>query len=39
MLWALEGSKHPGLMTLGYPYFETEAPMVWDEGGKPSPAT
>jgi 2-polyprenyl-3-methyl-5-hydroxy-6-metoxy-1,4-benzoquinol methylase len=33
MLWALEGSKHPGLMTLGYPYFETEAPMVWDEGG------
>lgn len=33
MLWALEGSKHPGLITLGYPYFETEAPMVWDEGG------
>lgn len=33
MLWALEGSKHPGLITLGYPYFETEEPMVWDEGG------
>ncbi|TCM45571.1 bifunctional 2-polyprenyl-6-hydroxyphenol methylase/3-demethylubiquinol 3-O-methyltransferase UbiG [Kribbella sp. VKM Ac-2568] len=33
MLWSLEGSKHPGLITLGYPYFETEEPMVWDEGG------
>ena len=33
MLWALEGSHHPGLITLGYPYFETEAPLVWNEGG------
>ena len=33
MLWALEGSQHHGLITLGYPYFETEAPMIWDEGG------
>jgi SAM-dependent methyltransferase len=33
MLWAMEGSKHPGLITLGYQYFETEEPMVWDEGG------
>lgn len=33
MLWALEGSAHPGVLTVDYPYFETEAPMVWDEGG------
>ncbi|WP_145804961.1 class I SAM-dependent methyltransferase [Kribbella amoyensis] len=33
MLWALEGSEHEGLITVDYPYFETEAPMVFDEGG------
>ena len=31
MLWALDAS--PDGITLNYPYFETEAPLVWDEGG------
>jgi SAM-dependent methyltransferase len=33
MLWALDGSNHPGLITLDYAYFETEEPLIFDEGG------
>jgi SAM-dependent methyltransferase len=33
MLWALEGSRHEDLITLQDPYFETVAPMIWDEAG------
>lgn len=33
MLWALDVSKDSGEITLAAPYFETEAPQIWDEGG------
>ncbi|QNE20000.1 class I SAM-dependent methyltransferase [Kribbella qitaiheensis] len=33
MLWALDGDRVAGEVTLDYPYFETEEPLVWDEGG------
>lgn len=31
MLWALDAGKDG--LSLDFPYFETEAPIVWDEGG------
>ncbi len=33
MLWSLGISKDSGEITLDAPYFETEEPQVWDEGG------
>ncbi|ADB29284.1 Methyltransferase type 12 [Kribbella flavida DSM 17836] len=33
MLWAVSGDRGPDLLTVDHPYFETEEPMVWDEGG------
>jgi 2-polyprenyl-3-methyl-5-hydroxy-6-metoxy-1,4-benzoquinol methylase len=33
MLWSLGVSKTSGEIVLDAPYFETEAPQVWDEGG------
>ncbi|WP_432943681.1 class I SAM-dependent methyltransferase [Kribbella sp. CA-253562] len=32
MLWAL-GTDDETRLTVDYPYFETQEPMVWDEGG------
>ncbi len=33
MLWALEDAREDCLLVVEYPYFEREAPIVWDEGG------
>lgn len=33
MLWALDDSRADGLLAVEYPYFETEAPLVFTEGG------
>ncbi|WP_433013253.1 class I SAM-dependent methyltransferase [Kribbella sp. CA-294648] len=33
MLWSLDVSKTSGELVLAAPYFETEAPQIWDEGG------
>ena len=33
VLWALEGPRPDGLLTLEYPYVECEQPVVWDEPG------
>ena len=33
MLWALPDPREDGLLTLEYPYFETAAPIIWDEDG------
>jgi 2-polyprenyl-3-methyl-5-hydroxy-6-metoxy-1,4-benzoquinol methylase len=33
MLWSLDVSKTSGEIVLDSPYFEAEAPQVWDEGG------
>jgi SAM-dependent methyltransferase len=33
MLWALQDRRPDGLLVVHYPYFETDAPMVFDEGG------
>ena len=31
MLWSLDDPREDRLLVVEYPYFETEAPMVWDE--------
>lgn len=33
MLWALDDRRDDGLLVVDYPYFETEAPLVWEEEG------
>jgi SAM-dependent methyltransferase len=33
VLWALADARPDGLLTLEFPYFEREEPMVWDEPG------
>jgi SAM-dependent methyltransferase len=33
VLWALSDARQDGLLALEYPYFEQEAPLVFDEGG------
>ncbi len=33
MLWALEDSREDGLLVVGYPYFETAEPQIFDEDG------
>jgi SAM-dependent methyltransferase len=33
MLWALADARDDGLLVVENPYFEQEAPMVWDEAG------
>jgi SAM-dependent methyltransferase len=33
MLWALDSRRVPGALTVDFPYFEIEEPVVWDEGG------
>lgn len=33
MLWSLQAARDDKLVVVEYPYFETEAPQVWDEGG------
>lgn len=33
MLWALDEARPDGLLVVQYPYFETEAPLVFDEPG------
>lgn len=33
MLWALADARPDGLLTVEYPYFETEQPLVFDEPG------
>lgn len=31
MLWSLDDPRPDGLLAVEYPYFETEAPIVWDD--------
>jgi 2-polyprenyl-3-methyl-5-hydroxy-6-metoxy-1,4-benzoquinol methylase len=33
MLWALDDVRRDGVLSVGYPYFETAEPLVWTEGG------
>jgi 2-polyprenyl-3-methyl-5-hydroxy-6-metoxy-1,4-benzoquinol methylase len=33
MLWALDDVRHDGVLSVGYPYFETAEPLVWTGGG------
>ena len=33
MLWALEDARPDGLLVVEYPYFESDEPIVFDEGG------
>jgi SAM-dependent methyltransferase len=33
VLWALGEPRSDGLLTLEFPYFEREEPMIWDESG------
>ena len=33
MMWSLDEERPDGLLAVNYPYFETEAPMVFDDGG------
>jgi SAM-dependent methyltransferase len=33
MLWALADVREDGLLVVEHPYFETDEPIVWDEGG------
>ncbi len=33
MLWSLADARPDGLLVVDHPYFEREAPSVWDEGG------
>ena len=33
MLWALADPDDSGLLRVEHPYFQTEQPLVWDEGG------
>ena len=33
MLWALDDVRRDGVLSVGYPYFETAEPQVWTEGG------
>jgi SAM-dependent methyltransferase len=33
VLWALSEPRPDGLLTLEFPYFERDEPMVWDEAG------
>lgn len=33
VLWSLDDPRDDGLVTIGYPYFETVEPSVWDEPG------
>ena len=33
MLWALADPRPDGLLTVEHPYFERQAPTVWDEEG------
>jgi SAM-dependent methyltransferase len=33
VLWSLPEPREDGLLTLEYPYFEQEDPIVWDTGG------
>ncbi|HET8600040.1 MAG TPA: class I SAM-dependent methyltransferase [Segeticoccus sp.] len=32
MLWALDETDPSGKLVVGYPYFETAEPLVWDDG-------
>jgi hypothetical protein len=33
MLWALDEERRDGVLAVRYPYFETEEPVVFDDGG------
>ncbi len=33
MLWSIDELRQDGLLTIEYPYFEREEPLVWEEGG------
>jgi SAM-dependent methyltransferase len=33
MLWTLADVRADGLLVIDHPYFETDEPIVWDEGG------
>ena len=33
VLWSLEYERPDGLLVIDVPYFEQEAPQIWDEGG------
>jgi SAM-dependent methyltransferase len=33
MLWSIDDTRADDLLTVKYPYFERDEPMVWDEGG------
>jgi SAM-dependent methyltransferase len=33
MLWSLADVRDDGLLVVDHPYFETDEPIVWDEGG------
>ena len=33
MMWALDETRADGLLTVEFPYFEREEPLVWTEGG------
>ncbi|WP_127504313.1 class I SAM-dependent methyltransferase [Actinoplanes solisilvae] len=33
VLWALDYDRKDGVVALEYPYFETDEPTIWDEGG------
>jgi SAM-dependent methyltransferase len=33
MLWSLADPRPDGLLVVDYPYFETEEPSVWEDGG------
>jgi SAM-dependent methyltransferase len=33
MLWTLADVRADGLLVIDHPYFETDEPLVWDEGG------
>ena len=33
MLWALDDTRKDDLLTVEFPYFERDEPLIWDEGG------
>jgi SAM-dependent methyltransferase len=33
VLWSLADPREDGVLAIGYPYFEQQEPIVWDEGG------
>src|SRR4051794_27212919 len=33
MMWSIDETRKDGLLVVGFPYFETPDPLVWDEAG------